>query len=148
MVELLLWEGYMREPSDKRKRTLALHERALRFSTGVNVTCPKQFSDRPSAIVWEQLIRAADSTSNNLTEADDASSDNDFLYRMRIALREAKESRAALAKIRMGELDNHALAAERELESEANQLASIYAAIITNMRSRLDAERTHGKRKT
>jgi len=47
-------------------------------------------------------VRAADGTSNNLIEADDASSDADFLHKMGIALREAKESRACLMKIRMG----------------------------------------------
>jgi len=36
----------MKEPSDKRKRILALHDRALRFSTGVNTSCPNHFSER------------------------------------------------------------------------------------------------------
>ena len=56
---------------------------------------------------------------------------------MGIALREAKESRAALAKIRMGGLDNHRITEQRELESEAGQLSAIYASIIVNMRIRL-----------
>lgn len=58
----------------------------------------------------------------------------DFLTKMGIALREAKESRAALMKIRLGSLDHFRLVAERELESEAGQLAAIFAAIIRNMR--------------
>ena len=56
---------------------------------------------------------------------------------MGIALREAKESRACLMKIRMGRLDRFNEIAERDLESEAGQLAAIYASIITNMRLRL-----------
>jgi four helix bundle protein len=86
----------MKEPSAKRQRTLALHDRALRFSTAVNTSCPQSFSNTPSAVVWGHLVRAADSTSSNLIEADAASSDADFLSKMGIALREAKESRAAL----------------------------------------------------
>jgi len=131
----------MAEPSEKRKRTLALHDRALRFSTDVNRSCPNHFSNFPSSTVWQQLVRAADSTSNNLIEADDASSDADFLHKMGLALREAKEARAALIKIRMGSLDHFQQIVERNLESEAGQLAAIYAAIITNMRLRLDDER-------
>lgn len=96
----------MKEPSAKRQRTLALHDRALRFSNAVNICCPQRFSNLPSTRVWDQLVRAADSTSNNLIEADDASSDADFLSKMGIALREAKESRAALIKIRLGRLDH------------------------------------------
>jgi hypothetical protein len=80
----------MKEPSPARQRTLALHDRALRFSTAVNMACPPQFSNLPSSVVWNQLVRSADSTSNNLIEADAATSDADFLHKMSIALREAK----------------------------------------------------------
>ena len=136
----------MKEPSEKRKRTLALHERAIRFSNGVNISCPQEFSNVPSKHVWNQLVRAADSTSNNLIEADDASSDADFLNKMGIALREAKESRAALIKIRLGRLDNFHATNERDLESEAGQLAAIFSAIIRNMRFRLEEERKFSNR--
>ena len=128
----------MKEPSEKRKRTLALHDRAIRFSVAVNDCCPRRFSDLPSERVWDQLVRAADSTSNNLIEADDASSNADFLNKMGIALREAKESRAALIKIRLGRLDHVDMTTDRGLESEAGQLAAIFSAIIRNMRLRLD----------
>ncbi len=131
----------MKEPSEKRKRTLALQDRALRFSVGVNACCPQRFSNLPSSVVWGQLVRAADGASNNLIEADDAASDADFLHKMSIALREVKESRAGLIKLRLGELDHFQLTVDRELESEASQLAAIYATIILNMRLRLDAER-------
>ena len=49
--------------------------------------------------MWGQLVRAADSASNNLVEADDAVSDADFLNKMGIALREAKESRIEEARL-------------------------------------------------
>ena len=136
----------MAEPSAKRKRTLALHDRALRFSTDVNRTCPNHFSNLPSSTVWRQLVRAADSTSNNLIEADDASSEADFLHKMSLALREAKEARAALIKIRMGNLDHAQKVIEHGLESEASQLAAIFASIRMNMRLRLEDERLSGRR--
>ena len=47
---------------------------------------PNTFRIVPSKTVWGQLVRAADSTSNNLVEADDAVSDADFLNKMGIAL--------------------------------------------------------------
>jgi four helix bundle protein len=137
----------MKELSEKRKRTLALQERAIQFSNAVNLCCPERFSNLPSARVWDQLVRAADGTSNNLIEADDASSDADFLNKMGIALREAKESRAALMKVRLGKLDHHENAAERNLESEAGQLAAIFATIIRNMRARLAEEKKFDGRK-
>ena len=86
-------------------------------------------------------MRAADSVSNNLIEADDALSEADFLHKRGIALREAKESRATLIKVRLGSLDNAALIAERRLESEATEFAAIFATIIRNMRLRLAMQR-------
>ena len=137
----------MKEPSERRQRTLALHDRAIRFSVGVNACCPQRFSNVPSKTIWENLVRAADSTSNNLIEADDATSDADFLAKMGIALREVKESRAALMKLRLGNLDHFQHTADRNLESEASQLAAIFATIILNMRLRLAEERRPEKRR-
>jgi four helix bundle protein len=137
----------MKEPSAKRQRTLALHERAVKFTNNVISSCPERFSTLPSSRVWDQLVRAADGTSNNLIEADGASSNADFLNKMSIALREAKESRAALMKVRVCSLDNARTVDDLNLESEAGQLAAIFATIILNMRSRLAKEaRTRGKK--
>jgi len=135
----------MIEPSAKRKRTLALHERAVRFSTNIIESCPKYFSNVPSKAIWENLVRAADSTSNNLIEADDASSDADFLAKMGIAVREAKESHVGLVKLRLARLDHYQQTAALDLESEAKQLAAIFAAIIRNMRARVEVE--HDRRR-
>ena len=136
----------MREPSDKRKRTLALHERAIRFSANVNDCCPQHFANKPSEIVWDQLVRAADGMSNNLIEADDGVSDADFLNKMGTALKEAKESRVELVKLRLGNLQNYAKTAELDLESEATQLSAIYASIIRNMEARLQREKDEARR--
>ena len=78
--------------------------------------------------------------SNNLIEADDAVSDADFLHKMGIALREAKESHGALVKLRLGHLDGWQHIEARELEPESTQLAAIFSTIIRNMRSRLERE--------
>ena len=64
----------MREPSDARRRTLALRERAITFSNHVNQSYPADGMNYPSEVVWNQLVRAADSTSNNLAEAEGAAS--------------------------------------------------------------------------
>jgi four helix bundle protein len=91
----------------------------------------------PSEIVWKQLVRAADGASNNLIEADNGSSDADFLNKMRTALREAKESKACLAKITRSPLANAPRVAQLGLEQEADELCAIYSTIITNMEKRL-----------
>jgi four helix bundle protein len=128
----------MNPPSEARNRTLALQERALRFSTGVNTACPSEFANIPSATIWRQLVRAADSVSNNLMEADDASSTADFLYKIQLTLREAKESRLCLAKLRLSGLDGGGHLAN--LEAEATELSAIFAAIALKVAGRLERE--------
>jgi four helix bundle protein len=137
----------MKEPSESRKRILALHDRAIRFSNNINQSYPDGSINHPSRVVWDQLVRAGDGVSNNLVEADAASSDADFLNKMRIALREAKESKACLAKIRMGPLANATCIAGLGLEQEADELSAIYATIIMNMAKRLAREKQdrHGR---
>jgi len=51
-----------------------------------------------------------------------------------------------LIKLRLGNLDHSQLTAERKLESEATQLAAIFATIILNVRLRLEEERRAGKK--
>jgi four helix bundle protein len=131
----------MKEPSAARQRTLALHTRAIRFSTNVNQSFPEMPMNRPSTIVSDQLVRAADSASNNLVEAGNGSTDADFLNKMRIALREAKESKACLQKIRLAPLANAARIIDLNLEDEADQLCAIFSTIITNMERRLANEK-------
>ncbi len=126
----------------------------MTFSTGVNLACPERFTKVTSATVWGQLVRAADSTSNNLVEADDASSDADFLYKIELTLREAKESRVCLAKLRLGRLDVYEKVAD--LEREAGELSAIFATIAIKVAHRLAREskktpqraRTHRKTRT
>jgi four helix bundle protein len=137
----------MKEPSKARKRTLAQQERALRFSTNINQLYPAGPMNYPSEIVWGQLVRAGDSTSNNLIEADNGSSDADFLNKMRTALREAKESHACLKKILRAPLANAGGVAERGLEQEADELCAIFSTIITNMEIRLAEERRKKRRR-
>ena len=118
-------------PSPARERTLALQKRSFDFACGVVKAFPKRpYVDDATRVVWRELIKAATSSTFNLEEADAASSDKDFLAKMRIALREAKESRVAIRVIVACELGGHAEVAD--FEDEADQLARIFATIVIN----------------
>ncbi len=131
----------MKELSEARKLTQALHERAIQFSTNVNRSYPEVRMNYPSEVVWGQLIRAADGTSNNLIEADNGSTDADFLNKMRTALREAKEAKACLAKICRAPLANAPRVAELGLEREADELCAIFSTDHHKMERRLAEEK-------
>jgi four helix bundle protein len=116
-----------------RDRILALQQRTFDFTCGVVNAYPKGLRfDDASKVMWYQLLKAASSVTFNLEEADAASSDNDFLAKMRITLREAKESRKVIKVITTCKLANW-----REVgkfEDEARQLSLIFAKIIVNKR--------------
>jgi four helix bundle protein len=134
----------MADPTPERARTLALHARAFRFTCGVINAYPRQrYLDDPSRIVWRELVKAAASSTFNLEEADAASSDADFISKMRIACREAKESYVAIRIIAACALAG--AAAVGKYLDEANQLASIYSAIVRNKKAnmKMKAPRRH-----
>jgi four helix bundle protein len=81
-----------------------------------------------------------------LVEGDNGSTDADFLNKMRVALREAKESRTCLRKIRLGPLANATRVIRLGLEQEADELAAIFSTIITNMERRLARGREQSRR--
>jgi len=119
---------------DLRARTLALQARSFELTCAIINAYPKKPDlDDPSRSVWRQLIKAASSSTFNLEEADAASSDADFLAKMRIALREAKESRVAIRLIIRCELGGYATIAK--YEDEMRQLALIFGKIIVNKRA-------------
>ena len=117
-----------------RDQILALQQRSFDLACCVINAFPKQkFLDNASRIVWHQLIKAVTSSTFNLEEADAASSDADFLAKMRIALREAKETRVAIRLIVACQLAAHE--AVGPYEDEARQMAAIFATIIVNKKA-------------
>ena len=124
------------EPSPQRLRTLALQKRSFELSCNVVKAYPKeQRLDEPSRLIWRQLIKAVTSSTFNLEEADAASSDSDFVSKMRIALREAKETRVAIRLLmacRLAGSENVG-----KYEDEANQMASIFSAIVKNKKANM-----------
>ena len=108
------------------------------FACGVVSQCPQSIPHLASREIWRQLVKAAPSASNNLEEADEASSDADFIAKMKIALREAKESRRCLRFLRECKLTGFENL--NGLEDEARQIASIFAAIIIKVKRRIGAD--------
>jgi four helix bundle protein len=127
------------EKSTFRLRTEQLHERTFQWASRILELCPRSYPDDPSRVIWRQLIRAAPSASGNLEEADQAFSDGDFLYRMKVVLKETNEARRWLRFILKCKLANYARLGN--LPDEAHQLASIFATIYINRKKNIDAKK-------
>jgi four helix bundle protein len=77
-----------------------------------------------------QPVRASGSVAANWIEADEALSKKDFLMRVKICRKEAKESRLFLRLMDVG-LTSTTLATRDELAAEARELTLIFSAIIS-----------------
>jgi four helix bundle protein len=83
----------------------------------------------------KQLIRSSGSTGANYIEANEALSKRDFIHRIKISRKEAKESRYWLNIVDIG--DREGLRKEREvLVQEAAELMNIFGAILQNSKPR------------
>ncbi len=77
----------------------------------------------------KQLIRSSGSVGANYIEANEALSKKDFLMRIKICRKEAKESHYWLKLV---DVNNSSLERERELlRAEASELTHIFGAIVT-----------------
>ena len=115
----------MNEPPrrDLEDRTFKFAEAVRRFVK----TLPKTVGNADDA---RQLIRASGSVAANWIEADEALSKKDFLMRVKISRKEAKESRLFLRLIEPGPT-NDSLKFRENLSKEAYELTLIFSAIIS-----------------
>src|SRR5438067_10049861 len=87
-------------------------------------------SNIPFRGIGSRMIRASGSVAANWVEADEALSKKDFLMRVKICRKEAKESRLFLRLIDTGLTKNSG--ADRDaLASEARELTLIFSSIIS-----------------
>ena len=106
---------------DLEERTFAFAKRVREFVKRLNKTIGNVEDSR-------QLIRSSGSVGGNYIEANESLSKKDFILRIKICRKEAKESRYWL---RLIEATDETIAAERDLlVQEAQELMNIFGAIV------------------
>ena len=107
-----------------------LEDRTLRFARRVRVFVKKLPRNLANIEDSRQLVNASGSVGANYIEANEALSKKDFVMRIKICRKEAKESRYWLRLIDTGvksELEQE----RKELEDEASELTHIFGSIVT-----------------
>jgi four helix bundle protein len=119
-------------PRPEERKVYDLEERATVFAERVRAfvkTIPRTIANFEDA---KQVVRSSGSVGANYIEANEALSAKDRVMRMRIAKKEAKESRYWLRLLDVGTRPD--TEAERQaLRQEAFELMSILAAIIRKL---------------
>ncbi len=107
-----------------------LEDRTIKFSKNVIHVCQKMSMDAINARIVNQLIGSSGSVGANYREANDALGKKDFIQRMRITRREAKEAHYWVELLLEANKS-----AEKEivpLRKEALELKRIFSTIINN----------------
>jgi len=118
------------KPEDIKNRT-------FRFALQI-ISIAEKLPDTVTArIMGKQLIRSGTSIGANVEEATAAHSKADFIYRMNVALREARETLYWLRLLEASQISETKIAAE--ILQEADEITRILGAIVSSAR---------GKRKT
>lgn len=106
-----------------------LEDRTAKFAKDVRVFVRKLKLDAANSEDVRQVVRSSGSVGANYIEANDALSKKDFVMRIEICRKEAKETRFWLRLLEA--FGNKALEAERmDLANEAQELMNIFGAIL------------------
>ena len=117
-------------PKAQNSKQYDLEDRTLTFARNVRNFVKKLPKTLANIEDGRQLIKASGSVGANYIEANEALSKKDFIMRIKICRKEAKESRYWLRLIDMDddrELENE----RRDLKREASELTSIFGSILT-----------------
>ncbi|MDD7887602.1 four helix bundle protein [Flavivirga sp. 57AJ16] len=115
-----------------------LEERLIRFSIDIILLCKTIDKSFASEHLAKQLIRSATSSALNYGEARSGESTRDFLHKMKICLKELRESFVNL-KIQKGSgtlLDSDTL---KKILKENDELISIFVSSIKTASNKLKA---------
>ena len=112
-----------------RDYTYNIEERLVQFAVSVILTCGKLDGNYASQHLSKQLIRSTSSAALNYGEAQSAESRRDFLHKMRLCLKELRESLVNL-KIQKGAKLIKDINLIDEMLQENNQLVAIFVSSI------------------
>ena len=119
-----------------REQSFDLEERLLDYAANIILLCDKPQPTYAARHVTQQLIRSGTSPLGNHGEAEAAESTKDFIHKLRVSLKELRESYRWLKLINRANLpcDKEIL---NSLLDETDQLIRIFVSSISTARKRL-----------
>jgi four helix bundle protein len=117
---------------------MQIQDRTLEFGIRILKFTDKLPKTAAGMVLAKQLIRSGTSIGANMEEADGASSKNDFINKVTIARKEARETRYWLQLIQKAGLINHKSNVE-ELErllAESMEIMKVLSAIINKAKEK------------
>ena len=117
----------MKEPTVSK--IYDLEDSTRQFAKDCRVLVRGLLKDIPNKEDGKQLVRASGSVAANYIEANESLSKKDFIYRLKVCRKEAKECRLWLDIILTIDSDHTEL--KKHLTQESNELLKIFSTIIS-----------------
>lgn len=121
----------MRNNQTANKKDFDLEERTLIFAKRVIIMCKSLPKNTVNRVLINQIIRSAGSVGANYREANDALGKKDFLMRLRISRKEAKENHFWIELII--EANSNLKNRLADLLQESVEIKKILSSIITKL---------------
>jgi four helix bundle protein len=118
----------------KRAQKFDLEERLIDFSIGVIDIVESLPSTRVGSHIANQLVRSGTSPAANYGEAQSAESRSDFIHKMRVSLKELRETRIWLLIVERKGLIRPATTLSRVLKENCELIAIFAASVKTAQR--------------
>jgi len=115
-----------------KKKTYDLEDRTKEFANNCRMLVRSLLKDIPNSENDKQLVRSSGSVAANYIEANESLSKKDFIYRIKICRKEAKESRLWRNLL---SLEPDQIELQKHLIQEAEELLKIFSSIITKSES-------------
>jgi four helix bundle protein len=120
------------DTSYKSSKKPDLEDRTLKFASDIVGFIEQIPRSIPNNEIAKQVVRSAGSVGANYIEANEALGKKDFLLRLRICRKEAKETAYWLKLILVSDVLNDK---RNMLLQEANELTKIFGAIVTKLQA-------------
>ena len=125
-----------------QNRDIDIQDRTFKFGVQIIKFVDKLPRTLSATELGKQLLRSGTSIAANMEEANGAESKSDFIHKVSVAYKEARESRMWLGMIQAALLPN--VAEVRELYTECDEIVRILFAILRKARSnRAAAQPSH-----
>lgn len=115
----------------KNERKFDIQERTFEFAVRVVKLVDRLPRTTAGVVIGRQIVRAATSIGANVEEADAAESKQDFIHKMSIAHKEARETRYWLRILQASLTDDDNI---QTLIKESDELVRILYSIVNNAR--------------
>jgi four helix bundle protein len=109
---------------EKQERKFDINDRLINLAVAIIKVCESANNTKASAHLTGQLLRSGTSPSLNYGEAQSAESRADFIHKLKIALKELRESNNSLQIVKKAELISNIDLVESTIK-ECNELIAI-----------------------